>query len=287
MSKGIKQLINIDKLKICYIADSKTLTAIENEDRINFNGFYIEKIPRNEIGNYYNIINYNDNEDDGKYLFGELQIGNKFEKDNLENRYCWITVFNENLYPNDLRLNFLYCLQGIQEEIKLYFNNFTNLDIAVDGNCNFFKIVWNEIRNKETTNVILNKKYPNTKETLKGIFGEFPLNSEKFLNGGFRICNKERDMKLRIYDKTQEILDSSDKTYIQNRFVSINKIFRSEVAIKNKSLEEYCENQNIEQYDIYMNINNKELLWNIFRFYSDRLIHFVDTSRNKKSILDL
>ena len=287
MSKGIKKIINVDKFKVCYIAKNEILTSIENENRINFNGFYIEKIPRNEIGNYYNIIIYNDKEENGKYILGEMQIGNKFEKDNLENRYCWISVNNENLYPNNFRLNFLYCLQGIQENIGLYFNNITNLDIAVDSNYNFFKKVWNEIRNKETLNVILNKKYPNTKETLKGIFGEFPLNSEKFLNGGFRISNKEKDMKLRIYDKTQEILDSSDKTYIQDRFFSIKKIFRSEVALKNKSIEEYCLINKLKQYDLYMRINDEELLWDIYRFYSDRLIHFIDSNRNKKSILDL
>ena len=94
-------------------------------------------------------------------------------------------------------------------------------------------------------------------------------------------------MKLRIYDKTQEILDSSDKKYIQDRFFSIKKIFRSEVALKNKCIEEYCVINKLEQYDLYMRINDEELLWDIYRFYSDRLIHFVDLNRNKKSVLDL
>ena len=94
-------------------------------------------------------------------------------------------------------------------------------------------------------------------------------------------------MKLRCYDKTQEILSNSGKTYIQNRFISIKKVFRCEVALRNKSLEEYCQKHNIEQYDIYMQLNNENLLMDIFNFYSDRLIHFIDKQRLKKSILDL
>ena len=287
MSKGIKRIMNLDKLEICYKTKKENLDAIEENEKINFNGFYLNKIARNDIANYYSINIYDDKFESGQYQLGELKIGNKFENENDEIRYCWIYVYNQNLYINTPFLNYWDCLYGIQQEIGLYFNNFTNLDIAIDANYNFYKKIWNEIRNKETTNIILNRQYSNTKETLKGIEHIFPCNSERLLNGGIYICNKEKDMKLRCYDKTQEILDNSGKTYIQNRFISIKKVFRCEVALKNKSLDEYCEKNEIEQYDIYMQLNNEVLLYNIFNFYSDRLIHFVDSRRNKISILNL
>ena len=144
-----------------------------------------------------------------------------------------------------------------------------------------------EIRNKNTINVILSEKYPNTKDTLIGLTHEFSCNSERLLNGGIRITNKEKDMKLRVYDKSQEIIDSSNKLYIQNRFLSIKKIFRAEVRLKNKALDDYCIKNNLTQYDIYAGITDEKLLYDIFCFYSDRLIHFVDAQRNKISIFDL
>ena len=59
------------------------------------------------------IQKFMDGDDIQKYKLCEVakssntanRIGNKFEKENLENRYCWISVNNENLYPNNFRLN--------------------------------------------------------------------------------------------------------------------------------------------------------------------------------------
>ena len=285
--KGIKRMMNLDMLEICYQAKSETLAAIENEDKIIYGGFYLEKIQRDDISKYYRITIYDDNFEDGTYQFGELKIGNKFENLNDEFRYCWISVYNENLYINTPYLKYYHCLYGLQEELGLIFNNFTNLDIAYDTNYNFYKKIWKEIRNKETINVILNKQYTNSKEIIKNLEHKFPCNSERLLNGGIYICNKEKDMKLRAYDKTQEILSNSGKLYIQDRFVSIRRIFRCEVAIKNKSLEEFCIKNKMEQYDIYMQLSNDNLLIEIFNFFADRLLHFVDKQRNRISILDL
>ena len=287
MSKGIKRMMNLDKLEICYRANKEILNAIEETEIMYFNGFYLRKITRNDLANYYSINIYDNKFENGQYQLGELKIGNKFETDDDEFRYCWISVNNEFLYINSTDIPFNNCLDGIEEEIGLHFNNFTNLDIANDSNYNFYKKIWKEIRNKNTINVILNKKYPNTKDTLIGLTHEFSCNSERLYNGGIRITNKEKDMKLRVYDKSQEIIDSSNKLYIQNRFLSIKKIFRAEVRLKNKALDDYCIKNNLTQYDIYAGIKDEKLLYDIFCFYSDRLIHFVDAQRNKISILDL
>ena len=165
--KGIKRMQNVDMLEVCYQAYNEVLTSIEKENKVVFNGFYLEKIPRDDISNYYRINIYDYKFVNGVYQFGEIKIGNKFEKENDELRYCWICVYNENLYININDIKYWHCLYGIQQEIGLIFNNFTKLDIAVDTNYNFYKKIWNEIRNKETINVILNKQYPNTKETIK------------------------------------------------------------------------------------------------------------------------
>jgi len=287
MSKGIKIMQNLDKLEVCYIAKSETLMKIENEYRIDYLNFYLERIERKELSKYYKIVIYDNEFENNELIFGELKIGNSFEKYNDELRYCWLSVYNENLYINSSNLKVMNYIYPLQDELGLSFNNITNLEIAKDANFNWYKRISRQIFNNETINVVLNRAYPNTKQTLLGLCHEFSCTSEKLLNGTIRIKNKERNMKLNVYDKTQEILDSSGKFYIQNRFISIKKVFRAEVLIKNMAIDDYCKTKGITQYDIYMRLNDNELLNEIFLFFANRLIHFIDKRRNVISILDL
>jgi hypothetical protein len=75
--------------------------------------------------------------------------------------------------------------------------------------------------------------------------------------------------------------------YIRDWFNTKGNIYRAEIRIKNKSLNEYCEKNNLSQYDIYMQLSNDELLFDIYCFFTYRLIHFVDGARNKISFLQL
>lgn len=287
MSKGIKKVMNLDKLEICYIGRNENITEIENQYRIEKQNFYLKRLERDDNCKYYKVVIYDSNKENGELEFGELKIGNAFEKSDDKYRYCWLSIYNENLYVENSYIKLFNYIYPLQDELELFFNNFTCLEIAIDANFNWYKRIWKQILNSDTTNVILNRSYPNTKDTLKGLVHEFSCTSEKLLNGTIRIVNKEKDMKFHVYDKTQEILDNSGKMYILDRFVSIKKIFRAEIMVKNKALEDYCIKEDLSQYDIYMRLNDEKLLMNIFNFFSDRLIHFIDNRRNKISIIDL
>ena len=108
----------------------------------------------------------------------------------------------------------------------------------------------------------------------------------KYRSNTMYISNSDKDMIFSTYDKGKEIL-SSGKAYIRDWFDSKGKIFRAEIRLKNKSLSDFCEKNNLTQYDLYMRFFDMNLWFDLYYFFANRIIRFVDASRNQISFLQL
>lgn len=288
MSKGTKVKITRDKLEVCYVAKKELIDNIEDTKHWQRDGYYLEyeeienKDKRETILSIY-VDDWTKEKGLYQYRFGTLKFGSSFETENDSIRYCWLKVDNEVLYRTDKPL---YLLHWIQDDLGLDFNNFTSIDIAIDSNICWFRRIKSAIRNENLIPVVLNKSYVDLKEKIKPI-GYWHIGDRiKYRENTMYISNVEKDMIFTTYDKGEEITESG-KQYIRNWFGSNGNIFRAEIRLKNKSINDYCERKNLSQYDLYTRLDDEDLLFDIYLFFSNRVIRFIDSARNSISFLQL
>jgi len=288
MGKGTKVKINLDKLEICYVGSKDLIDNIEDTKHWEKEHYYLEYEESENKDKRETILSiYVDDVENHKVKFGTLKFGNSFETDKDMIRYCWLRIENKILYNKSCISTTISTIYWIQDDLDLEFNNITSLDIALDSNINWFKRIKNAIRNELLIPIVLNKAYPNVgEEEIEPIDFRHKDNRRRYCSNTIYINNSDKDMILNVYDKGKEIIKSGKK-YIRDWFNSKGNIYRAEIRLKNKSLNEYCDKNNISQYDLYMQILDDNILFDIYYFFSNRLIHFVDSSRNQISFLQL
>lgn len=288
MSKGTKVKINLDKVEVCYVGSKELIDNIEDTKHWDRDHYYLEYEDKENKDKRETILSiYVDDIENGKVKFGTLKFGNSFETDNDMIRYCWLRIENRILYNKSCISTTISTMYWIQDDLGLEFNNITALDIALDSNISWFRRIKNAIRNKSLIPIVLNRAYPNVgEEEIEPIDFRHKDNRKRYSSNTIYINNSDKDMIFNVYDKGKEIIKSG-KLYIRDWFNSQGNINRAEIRLKNKSLNEYCEKYNISQYDIYMRLSDNNKLFDIYYFFSNRLIHFVDSSRNKISFLQL
>lgn len=293
--RNINYNINIDKLEICCIASKENVDLLEDTLSWEFDSFRIssnENIERNNIyESYFNIDILYTNKDDNKSLswvnYATLKIGNTFEQSDNSYRYVWIKLNNEVLYTEFLnKINILVFLDYIIDSLNLKFNNITKLDISIDTNINMFSKIKRAIRNEKYIPIVLGKSYENMNTIINRIGYYHTADRRRYRTSTININNRDKDMCLSCYNKSQEINDNRKKEYIYKWNKSKSMIYRIEVRLKKKAIKDYLERRKLSFYDIYIGINNRELLFDIFMFFSNRLIRF---SQNGKiySILEI
>lgn len=290
MSKGTKVKINLDKVEICFVGSKELIDNIEDTKHWDRDHYYLEYEENENKDRRETILSiYVDDIEskEGKVKFGTLKFGNSFETNEDTIRYCWLRIENRILYNKSCLSTTISTIFWIQDDLSLEFNNITSIDIALDSNISWFRRIKNAIRNKSLIPIVLNKAYPNIGvEEIEPIDFRHKDNRKRYCTNTMYINNCDKDMIFNVYDKGKEIIKSG-KMYIRDWFNTKGNIYRAEIRIKNKSLNEYCEKNNLSQYDIYMQLSNDELLFDIYCFFTYRLIHFVDGARNKISFLQL
>lgn len=288
MSRGTKVKINLDKVEICYVGSKELIDNIEDTKHWDRDHYYLEYEDKENKDKRETILSiYVDDFENDKVKFGTLKFGNSFKNDNDIIRYCWLRIENRILYNKSCISTTISTMYWIQDDLGLEFNNITALDIALDSNISWFRRIKNALRNKSLIPIVLNRAYPNVgEEEIEPIDFRHKDNRKRYTSNTMYINNSDKDMIFNVYDKGKEILKSG-KLYIREWFNSEGNINRAEIRLKNKSLNEYCEKNNISQYDLYMQLSDDNKLFDIYYFFSNRIIHFVDSSRNKISFLQL
>lgn len=269
-----KHNLNTDRVEVCYTASIAIAEELKDTAYMERDGY---RLTAQESENKETTLQIDIREPNGGsewMRFGSLKVCSAFEDEAAPFRYVWIKIDNRvlytPLYPDVSIGSFLYY---IADDLSLSYNNITRLDICIDSNVNFPMRIKKAVRNLELTPVILRKAYPEPKEIIDKLLYIHSGDRIRYRTSTITISSKDKDIALCSYNKTEEIQDSG-KDYIAEWDEIKPTIYRAEVRTKRAALIDYLEKKSLSFEDIYYRLFDKELLFDIFQFFSDRLLHF-------------
>ena len=284
--KGKRYKLNIDRLELCYIATREVIDNLEDTSFWEKEGYRLQEISRDRIETTFKIEVVAPGTESGWFLYAWLRIGNKFEKVEDSFRYCWISLDNRALYTPGKDYGELPYIYWIEEDLGLKFNNISYLEIALDSNVNWFKRVRSALRTEELTPVILGKAYRNMKDRIKNLLYIHTGDRIRYRTNTLSLKSANGEISLEIYNKGEEI-EESGKQYIRECFgLPSVGCFRLEVKVRNRALEDFCRSYGLTQYDIYMKLLDRSLLFDLWLYYCNKLLRFKE-KRSQVSIVQL
>ena len=172
------------------------------------------------------------------------------------------------------------------------FNNITELELAFDSDYNYIGKVRRMIKDIDRYDLILNGRRVKNDDTLDG-YGEYYSRSRTKLAKLPTLYfsqAKDTDMKMRIYNKAQELNESSPHKAERLKewlgWSDISKLFRVEVVMHNTNVREFIGRygerligDSGEHCNILNLLNSEEFRLAMFLDSADRMIYF----RNKQT----
>ena len=289
--------VSIDKLRVCLNASTDlydylnthytrhTESGIRILDEDDFTLTFIEEdeqmmkatVDVRDVGGYYRL---------GAFTFHNSA---KYESK------AFFSFENAALYRVYIRqyngepTNHICDFQTICEFYGMTFNNITELELAFDSNYNYIGKVRRMIKNIDRYDLILNGRRVKNDETLDG-YGEYYSRSRTKLAKLPTLYfsqAKDTDMKMRIYDKAQELNESSPHKVERLKewlgWSDISKLYRVEVVMHNTNVREFIGRygerlvgDSGEHCNILNLLNSEEFRLAIFLDSADRMIYFRD-----------
>lgn len=294
-SKNLKKIL-IDLLKLNFLADEQTIDMLSNIDyesgEVSFygrNGFSIHRKADRQYENVYSIGYYKN----GDYLiFGVLKFNyvstkiyqevNFFE----DKQVIWLDVHNPIFYSdNDILL-----LNLIEKTLNLRFHRINQIDLCSDRTFNIYERVYlRNIKNKEIE-VLVNGRLKCKDELLR----EAKIDSHGSLNDPYQIKtyqikqknatkDKTKGNYLIMYDKKDEIENTSHKNYILDYYGNPDVLHRLEVHICKEKAEYYF--SKVIKIDDNFNFNmltNQKFLKEMYDYFLNSLLRFRTVKRTSK-----
>lgn len=310
MAKKIDWAVNVDKLRIClnmptnlyeYFKNNYTrYDGIDNIRILDEDDFSLSFIDEDEI-KMTAVLNVRDVQ--GYYRLGTFTFSTSLKYDGK----AFFTFDNAALYrvytrtPNGEPKNHICDLLYVTEFYGMKFNNITELEIAFDSNYNWINIIRKRIKDIDNYDLFLNGKKVKNNETLDG-YGEYYSRSRIKLSKSPTLYfsqAKESDMKMRIYDKSRELNESSPQKVERFKewlgWKNISNIYRVEVVLHNSNVREFMVRYGERLYNDFGEHDNilnllgmEEFRLAIFLDSADRLIYFKHKkTRTKNSLIDL
>jgi len=296
--------INIDKLEVTFERNGTLINKLSNvkvdgdlraTDKKTGTKFLLHRLQMRRAYPYCFSVCYDDN---GEWKeLGTLYTGWDF---NPNRNKIYLSVSNEALYTNGFKAR----TESLQNALKLQYYQVSKLDLALDCDKDLTKELYRIIRQECLIingkpfkyDVIVNGKKVGMKDRLESL---------SFLCTGTRknpirdktlyIQNKKMTIGVRGYDKGKEIEESSHKEY-QRAYGESNKLYRIEVELRNANeinntvMESLTAFNEITTYwicreQIWDNIDDKDLLEQMFFLVLNRLLYFTSSAhRAKKKI---
>ena len=139
------------------------------------------------------------------------------------------------------------------------------------------------LRNEELTPIVLGKAYPNMKDRIKKLLYIHTGDRLRYKTDTLSLKSANGEAALEIYNKGEEIAESG-KEYIRECFgLSSGGLFRLEVRVRNRALEDFCSSYGLSQYDIYMRLLDRNLLFELWLYYCNKLLRF----KEKRTLVSL
>ena len=193
---------------------------------------------------------------------------------------------NKALYDSELLSSRFY----IESVLKLQFKYVSKLDIAMDFNYNIQRYMLKAYKDTDYELIVNGSLADDAK--VYGVGGYASNNPRKcpFKKHELIISNKDKNLTMKCYDKAKEISESSGKEYInKSNGFSGHTTYRVEVSCKNhKMLYKSLSSLKCSDYDLYTQLERRELLNNIFNHVMHRLIRLRKKGGRKSiGLLDL
>ena len=155
--------------------------------------------------------------------------------------YVYLKVLNPVLYDAEV----LQRLLALPDDFGMVFNNFTAIDLALDGGVNFPSLIKRMMRDKTVTTIINGKAVKNRKQVLQGVSFEYSSTLDRLnhptitIKQKKAIANKCNGISVQAYDKKAEIDDHSDKQYILDHYGNPKRLYRLEIRLHYQELKDY------------------------------------------------
>lgn len=228
--------IVIDELKLCYVADREQMACLADvevggwleQHRYKFYRFLNERFRF-----FYSVV------EDGAEV-AQLKFGHYTDAEDAP-LYVYLKVLNPILYDAD-RLRRLLALPN---ELGMVFNNFTAVDLALDGGVNFPSLIKRMMRDKTITTIINGKAVKDRKQVLQGVSFEYSSNLDRLnhptvtVRQKKAIANRCNGISVQAYDKKAEVDNQSDKRYILDYYGNPRRLYRLEIRLHYRELKEY------------------------------------------------
>lgn len=264
-----KEHIQVDELKICYTATPENLNNLMSIDIGSFMELYGYRFYRSisDRFRYYFEVWENDKQVAWlKYgLYTDLSTAKHF---------IYFKINNQVLYAPD-QLNVIL---ELPEKFGFVFNNYTAIDLALDGNVNFTSLIKRMIRNKTITTIINGKAIKDRKKVLQGVSFQYSTSLDRLKYAAITIkqkkaiSNKKNGIVVQAYDKKAEVEQNSDKRYILDFYGQPKRLYRLEVRLHYQELKDYFSKVNGEP--IHKTLTDQELLKDMFFYHLSAVLRF-------------
>ena len=287
--------VSIDKLRVCLNASTELYSNLkEYYTRRNDNGFRILDeddftLTFIEEDEQKMTATLDVRDTDGYFRLGTFVFSNGAKYEGK----AFFAFENSALYRiytrkyNGEPINHICDLMYVCEFFGMTFNNITELELAFDSDYNYIGKVRRMIKDIDRYDLILNGRRVKNDETLDG-YGEYYSRSRTKLAKLPTLYfsqAKDADMKMRIYDKAQELNESSPhKTERLKEWLGwddISKLFRVEVVMHNTNVREFIGRygerligDSGEHSNILNLLNSEEFRLAMFLDSADRMIYF-------------
>lgn len=236
MQYNEKDEIVIDELKLCYIADREQMAclaevAVGSSVELYHYKFY--RFLNERFRFFFEVV------EDGVKV-AHLKFGHYTDKEDAP-LYVYLKVLNRVLY-DAVRLQRLLALP---DEFGMLFNNFTAIDLALDGGLNFPSLIKRMMRDKTVTTIINGKAVKDRKKVLQGVSFEYSSTLGRLNHPTITvkqkkaIANKCNGVTVQAYNKKAEIDDHSDKRYILDYYGHPKRLYRLEIRFHYQELKDY------------------------------------------------
>ncbi|MDP4276332.1 MAG: hypothetical protein Q8914_01745 [Bacteroidota bacterium] len=191
---------------------------------------------------------------------------------------------------SEIQYNTIFYLETMANKLDLKLYSISNLEIALDTNINFARLIKNAVANKDYVPVVNKKRYLDidSRETINNTHLQYSTTRRRAVNMSYLIKQAKNNLQLKCYNKSREIEDKSHKTYIYRWLDMEKNIHRMEITAKWPAIKSYCRNSNIKTSDFLYNLHTGENLSTPYSIWLNGLIHFKRVGKKEiVSVFDL
>ena len=261
--------IQVDELKICYTAtpdDLNELMSIEIGSSMVLYGYRFCRSISDRFRYYFEVWENDEQVAWLKYgLYTDLSTAKHFIYFKINNQ----VLYNPAQLNNTLKLPDMF---------GFVFNNYTAIDLALDGNVNFTSLIKRMIRNKAVTTIINGKAIRDRKQVLQGVSFQYSTSLDRLKHAAITIkqkkaiSNKKNGIVVQAYDKKAEVEQNSDKQYIIDFYGQPKRLYRLEVRLHYQELKDYFSKVNGEP--IIKSMSDQDLLQEMFYYHLSAVLRF-------------